>query len=56
MAGAFGTAFWWSLGMAAVSLFPGLALLRAERRARAARTKAADQPSVTPEILVESPT
>jgi MFS family permease len=36
-AAAFGRAFWWSLGLTAVALVPGLALWQAERRARLAR-------------------
>jgi hypothetical protein len=35
-AGAYGTAFWWSLGLTAVAIVPCLVLLRAERAARAA--------------------
>jgi len=34
-AGAYGTAFWWSLGLTAVAIVPCLVLLRAERAARA---------------------
>jgi MFS family permease len=34
-AGAYGTAFWWSLGLTAAAIIPCLVLLRAERRARA---------------------
>jgi hypothetical protein len=32
---AFGTAFWWSLGLTAIAIVPCLVLVRAERRARA---------------------
>ena len=35
-AGAYGTAFWWSLGLTALAIAPCLVLLRAERTARAA--------------------
>jgi EmrB/QacA subfamily drug resistance transporter len=35
-AGAYGTAFWWSLGLTAVAIVPCLVLLRAERAARSA--------------------
>jgi EmrB/QacA subfamily drug resistance transporter len=35
-AGAYGTAFWWSLGLTALAIPPCLVLLRAERNARAA--------------------
>jgi EmrB/QacA subfamily drug resistance transporter len=52
MAGAFGTAFWWSLALSAVSLIPGCALWRAERRARAARRRAAANEPVS-ELLTE---
>ena len=34
LAGAFGTAYWWALGIAVLSLIPMVVLLRAERRAR----------------------
>ena len=40
-AAAFGTAFWWSLALSAISLGPGYALLRAERSARRAKLAAA---------------
>jgi hypothetical protein len=33
-AGAYGTAFWWSLGLTALAIAPCLVLLRAERTAR----------------------
>jgi EmrB/QacA subfamily drug resistance transporter len=39
-AGAFGTAFWWSLALSAISIGPGYALLRAERNARRAKAAA----------------
>ena len=41
-AAAFGRAFWWSLGLTAVALVPGLALWQAERRARLARAAIAE--------------
>jgi MFS family permease len=34
-ASAFGTAFWWSLGLTAIAIVPCIVLVRAERRARA---------------------
>ena len=37
IAGAFGSAFWWSAGLSAVALIPGYALLRSERSAKRAR-------------------
>ncbi len=52
-AGAFGLAFWWALGLTAASLVPGVGLLRAERRARAARADAAAPASVAAEVLNE---
>jgi EmrB/QacA subfamily drug resistance transporter len=36
-AGAYGTAFWWSLGLTALAIIPSLVLVRSERRARADR-------------------
>jgi hypothetical protein len=35
-AGAFGTAFWWSLGISAVAIIPSYVLMRAERDVRRA--------------------
>jgi EmrB/QacA subfamily drug resistance transporter len=39
-AGAFGSAFWWSLGISAAALAPCVALMRAERSARRSRRAA----------------
>jgi EmrB/QacA subfamily drug resistance transporter len=39
-AAAYGTAFWWSLGITALAIIPCLVLLRAERAARAGRRDA----------------
>jgi MFS family permease len=36
-AGAYGTAFWWSVGLTAAAIVPCIVLLRAERRARFAQ-------------------
>ena len=36
--GAYGTAFWWSLGLTAVAIVPCLVLMRAERAARPSRS------------------
>jgi EmrB/QacA subfamily drug resistance transporter len=36
VASAYGTAFWWSLGLTALAIVPCIVLVRAERRARAA--------------------
>jgi EmrB/QacA subfamily drug resistance transporter len=46
MAGAYGTAFWWSAGITAVAILPCIVLVRAERRARAEPTP--------PEVLAEA--
>ena len=54
VAGAFGTAFWWAVAMTAVSLVPGWLLWRAERRARAARARAAVHGPPTAELLTEA--
>jgi hypothetical protein len=35
-AGAYGTAFWWSVAITAAAIVPCIVLVRAERRARAA--------------------
>jgi EmrB/QacA subfamily drug resistance transporter len=40
-AGAFGTAFWWSAGIAALAILPSLVLMRAERGARRGKAEAA---------------
>jgi EmrB/QacA subfamily drug resistance transporter len=53
VAGAFGAAFWWSLALSAVSLAPGWALWRAERRARAARVNASASGPL-PDVLTEA--
>jgi EmrB/QacA subfamily drug resistance transporter len=37
MAGAYGTAFWWSVGITALAIIPCVILVRAERAARAVR-------------------
>jgi hypothetical protein len=39
-AGAFGSAFWWSLGISAAPLAPCVALMRAERSVRRSRRAA----------------
>jgi EmrB/QacA subfamily drug resistance transporter len=46
-AGAYGTAFWWSLGLTGAAIAPCLVLLRAERRARA-RGRAAPAAALLP--------
>jgi len=38
-AAAFGTAFWWAVGLSAVAIIPSVILLRAERAARAAHAE-----------------
>jgi EmrB/QacA subfamily drug resistance transporter len=55
MAGAYGTAFWWSAGLTALAIVPCIVLVRAERAARAAHR---DQPDAgtpsTGEALIEA--
>ncbi|MCW3064355.1 MAG: family efflux transporter permease subunit [Solirubrobacterales bacterium] len=48
-AGAYSTAFWWSLGITALAIVPSIVLLRAERQTRS-RTRAAlkDAPTIEP--------
>jgi len=53
-AAAFGRAFWWSLGLSAVSIAPGLALWRAERRARAARAADPSASGLPADLLSEA--
>jgi len=49
LASAFDTAYWWSLGIAALSLIPCVVLLRAEQRpATARRARALAESSVEP--------
>src|SRR4051812_14085507 len=51
VAGAYATAFWWSLGITALAIVPSIVLLRAERHSRAkARAEAltAEAPAVEP--------
>jgi hypothetical protein len=38
MAGAYGTAFWWSAALTALAIIPCIVLVRAERSARAAQS------------------
>jgi EmrB/QacA subfamily drug resistance transporter len=53
-AAAFGRAFWWSLGLTAVALIPGLALWQAERRARTARKAGPPAGAAPVEALAEA--
>ncbi len=48
LAGAFDTAFWWSLGIAALALIPCVVLLRAERPGRIAPGVSAAEATVEP--------
>ena len=50
LAGAFGTAYWWSFGIALVAVIPCVVLLRAERP-RASLTPAAAEAQATAEPL-----
>ena len=47
VAGAFGSAFWWSAGLSAVALIPGYLLLRAEREAKRKRADGAATPDAS---------
>jgi hypothetical protein len=49
-AGAYSTAFWWSLGITAVAIVPSIVLLRAERQARV-RTPAPFAEAPAPEPI-----
>jgi hypothetical protein len=51
-AGAYGTAFWWSLGLTALAIVPCIVLLRAERSARAAA--GSEPPSINAQTLAEA--
>jgi EmrB/QacA subfamily drug resistance transporter len=51
-AGAYGTAFWWSLGLTALAIVPCIVLVRAERAARAAADS--EPPSVDAQTLAEA--
>jgi EmrB/QacA subfamily drug resistance transporter len=44
-AGAFGTAFWWSMGISAVAILPSLLLMREERAIRRARAAGQRSPA-----------
>jgi EmrB/QacA subfamily drug resistance transporter len=48
LAGAFDTAYWWSLGICVLSLIPCLVLLRAERPARVSRAAANAEAAIKP--------
>lgn len=47
-AGAYGTAFWWTMGLTAAAILPCVVLMRAERRARQAKLQTS-QEQVAPE-------
>jgi MFS family permease len=52
LAGAYGTAFWWSVGLAALAIIPCVFLMRAESGARkAARVAGAEDPD---DVVIES--
>ena len=53
-AGAYGTAFWWSLGLTALAIAPCIVLVRAERAARAAAGNDPLAPSVEAQTLAEA--
>ena len=50
MAGAYGTSFWWGVGIIAVAIVPCVILLRAERDARDARRTRGPEFSETPPL------
>jgi hypothetical protein len=50
-AGAYGTAFWWSVGLTAAAIVPCIVLLRAERRARITRSP---REEITPDQRAEA--
>jgi EmrB/QacA subfamily drug resistance transporter len=52
IAGAFGSAFWWSAGLSAAALIPGYLLLRAERAAKRKRADGAATPDAP--VLTEA--
>jgi hypothetical protein len=49
-AGAYGTAFWWSVGLTGLAILPCLVLVRAERTARARRSHDAAAPAPAPQV------
>jgi len=51
-ADAYGTAFWWAVGLTALAVIPSIVLMRAERRAR----RAAARPKVPDETMAEAMT
>jgi MFS family permease len=53
-AAAFGTAFWWALGMAAVSIIPCLWLRSAERKARTARREDMERAAIDSGAVAEA--
>jgi MFS family permease len=48
IAGAYSTAFWWSLGITALAIIPSIVLLRAERHARTRTSAAFAEPAPEP--------
>jgi EmrB/QacA subfamily drug resistance transporter len=53
VAGAFGTAFWWSLGISAVAIVPCVVLTRAERRIRSERGRLAAAAAAAADAALE---
>jgi uncharacterized membrane protein len=51
-AGAYGTAFWWSLGLTALAIIPCIVLVFAERAARAAA--GSEPPTIDVQTLAEA--
>ena len=53
-ASAYGTAFWWSLGLTALAIVPCIVLVRAERAARAAAGNEPLAPAIEAQALAEA--
>jgi MFS family permease len=54
-ASAYGTAFWWSVGIAALAIIPCVVLMRAEQKVRQeAAAKAQEAPEVDPAAVAEA--
>jgi EmrB/QacA subfamily drug resistance transporter len=51
MASAYGTAFWWAVGLTALAIVPAVVLVRAERAARRAQAQAEE---LSPEVPAEA--
>jgi hypothetical protein len=54
LAGAYGTAFWWALGLTALAIVPCIVLLRAERGARGRQDHEELSPAIEAQALAEA--